>query len=78
MIWQDIVIMVGNLVMSSALLPSIRSKYRKPARLTCILSMVGIICFSLAFFTLGLWLSFSAVTASGILWLILLLQRRIN
>lgn len=76
--WQDIVIMVGNIVMSSALLPSIKSTHRKPARLTCILSMVGIICFSLAFFTLGLWLSFSAVAASGILWLILLLQRRVH
>ncbi len=74
--WQDIVIMVGNIVMSSALIPSIKSKTRKPAKWTCILSMIGIICFCVAFFSFGLWLSFSAVAASGILWLILLLQRR--
>lgn len=75
MIWQDILIMVGCFVLGFALLPSILSK-EKPARSTCLMSFIILASFSVAFATLGLWLSLVAEVFVTVMWLVLLIQRR--
>jgi biotin transporter BioY len=75
MTWQDVVICIGCFGFALALIPSIRGKH-KPARSSCLLTMVLLAMIAVCFATLCLWLSFSAEIASFIAWGILLFQRR--
>ncbi len=75
MFWQDVLIMVGCWILGFALIPSILSK-GKPARSTCFMSSLILISFTIAFATLGLWLSTVAEAFVAIMWVILLFQRR--
>lgn len=75
MIWQDIVIMVACFSFSLALIPSIRGNY-KPARLTCLATVIGLTATAVCFGTLGLYLALSSEITSIVAWGILLFQRR--
>lgn len=73
--WQDIVIMVGCFGFALALIPSIIGK-QKPARSSCLITMVLLAMISISFATLHFWLSFSAEMVALIAWSILFFQRR--
>lgn len=57
----------------AALLPSIFSDMKPPAKTSALTALV-VASFAIAFFSLKLWLSFSAEVASCISWLILCAQ----
>lgn len=73
MMWQDIVLMLGNFVIAAALLPTVVNKH-KPAPLTSALDGAMLAVFAVVFATLGLWLSAIAVSVSAALWFVLLVQ----
>ena len=75
MIWQDIVIMVACFGFAVALIPSIVGKY-KPAKSSCLLTIVLLAAIAISFATLNLWLSFWAEITAIIAWGILLFQKR--
>lgn len=73
--WQDLVICLGCFGFALALVPSIRGK-QKPARSSCLITMVLLAMIATSFITLHLWASFFAELASFAAWSILLFQRR--
>lgn len=73
--WQDIIIMIACFGGSLALVPSIRGK-NKPAKSSCVLTIIILVAIAVCFATLNLWLSLLATMSSIIAWAILLLQRR--
>jgi len=75
MIWQDATIMAACFGMAFAMIPSIRGKH-KPAKSSCIITIMLLIAIAISFATLGLWLSFCSEIAIITAWVILLFQRR--
>lgn len=75
LIWQDIVIMIACFGFALALIPSIRSK-QKPARSSCLLTIVLLTAIAVCFATLELWLSFASEITAIVAWGILLFQGR--
>ena len=77
MIWQDVVLAIGQTLFAIALIPALRSK-QKPPKSTSALTGVTLLVFAVTFATLDLW--WGAVTAAvcGGLWLILFCQRKID
>ncbi len=73
MLWQDLVLMVGNFVIVIALIPTVLGKH-KPEPLTSFLDGVVLTAFAIVFFSLGLYCGAIAVSISGLLWFILLVQ----
>ena len=73
MIWQDVVIGVGNWIFVLALIPSIISN-KKPAIATSLITAVVVTVFSYCFFTLELYHSMISSIAVGVSWWILFLQ----
>jgi len=76
MIWQDVVIMVACFGFALALIPSIRGRH-KPARLTCFLTIIGLVGIAVSFATLQLWLAFASEVTAITAWGILLFQKRL-
>lgn len=68
MIWQDIVIAVGSVCFSIALLPMLRQVADRPPVFTAALTAFWLYVYVLAFGTLGLW--YSAITGgvNAVLW----------
>ena len=77
MIWQDWVISMVGWSFSLALLPSVLYK-AKPARLSCVLTGVGLLILAFTMATLELWMSCASNILCGSLWLVLLFQRRVT
>ena len=77
MIWQDVVIMVACFGFAVALIPSIKGK-QKPARLSCLITIILLIGIAVSFATLGLWLSFASEITAIVAWGILLFQKRVK
>ena len=75
MIWQDVVIMAACFGFAIALIPSIKGK-QKPARSSCLLTILLLTAIAICFGTLALWLSLAAELTSIAAWAILLFQRR--
>ena len=75
MLWQDVVIMAACFGFAIALIPSIISK-GKPARSSCLLTVILLTAIAVSFATLHLWLSFWAEITAIIAWGILLFQKR--
>ena len=75
MIWQDIVIMISVFGFAIALIPSIKGK-QKPAKSSCVLTVILLSATAVSFATLNLWLSFISEISSIIAWGILLFQKR--
>lgn len=75
MIWQDIVLMVGGLGFSIALIPTVRGK-AKPAKSTCLATGSILAAFAVVYSTLGLWLAFGGTAATTTIWFVLLVQQR--
>jgi len=79
MIWQDTVISIANIISSVSLIFQVYSGYKEkvgPIKFqTSIPVFMSLFAISYAFWTLGLYLSAAVTTFSGILWLILFIQR---
>ena len=79
MVWQDIVIMVANLLFVVSLLNQIIYGFKyKSCNITLLtsgLTIMGLFSMAIAFFTLGLYLSTFAGVISVILWLFIFIQR---
>ena len=73
--WPDIVIMVACFGFAVALTPSIVGK-NKPAKSSCLLTVVLLTAIAVSLATLGLWLSFWSEITAIIAWGILLFQKR--
>jgi len=73
--WQDIVIMIACFGFAVALIPSIRGK-QKPAKSSCLITIILLSAIAVCFGTLKLWLSLAAEITSIIAWSILLFQKR--
>ena len=77
MIWQDIIIMIACFGFALALIPSIIGK-GKPAKSSCLITIVLLTAIAVSFATLNLWLSFWSEITAIIAWGILLFQRRVG
>ncbi len=73
--WQDIVLAVGSLVFSIALIPSLRSK-DKPAFATSVVTFLVLITFAITYMTLSFWFSTVAIAINALTWLVLAIQKR--
>lgn len=71
--WQDIIISLGQWVMTAALLPSIFSE-RKPAISSSLLTGTVIVAFGVAYASLGLVSSVLSSVACALAWFILAYQ----
>lgn len=74
MIWQDIVLSVGQLVFILALLPSFLSK-DKPALMTSFITGTILCVFAFTFSTLSLWASAISTGCVSLAWFILAFQK---
>jgi len=73
-VWQDIVLALGNLVFAVALLPSIFSR-DKPALTTSLLTASMLTIFVATFSSLDLWLSALGVSVGAVGWWVLFVQK---
>lgn len=75
MIWQDYVIMTCLAGFAVALVPSIVGK-NKPAKVTCLMTVLLGTIIAVCFGTLGLWLSMTVESLMIAAWFVLLVQKR--
>jgi len=74
MIWQDLVISIGQFGFAIAMIPSITSK-QKPALFSSLFTAIGLTVFGVCFLTLELWLSVIGVWSAALMWWILVIQK---
>ena len=74
--WQDIILGVGGFGFAFGLLPSIFSKDRKPAKLSCLITGCILLAFCVVYASLGLWLGFIATGTTAAMWFMLMFQWR--
>lgn len=72
--WQDIILTIGSLVFLVALIPSITSK-DKPALMTSLMTGLVLFVFAMTYITLDLWFSAVTTALTGMLWLVLAVQK---
>lgn len=72
--WQDIVLSIGSLILAAALLPSVLHK-DKPALSTSLMTGSVLLVFTVTYSSLGLWYATATTFLTGLLWLILALQK---
>jgi len=77
--WQDIIIMICNLIFSISLLPQIYLGFKQRKgfinHATTIPTFLGVFVISLAYFSLNLYFSSAMAFLSGVMWFTLFLQR---
>ncbi len=72
--WQDILIAVGSVLFTIALIPAILSPLKKPPISTSLLTGSVLWSYVLAFGSLGLWYSAFTTVATASCWTILFFQ----
>jgi len=65
--WQDIVLTVGSIILLLALFPSLLSK-QKPAITTSLLTGAVLLVYAIVYASLSLWFSVLATSITGLLW----------
>jgi hypothetical protein len=76
MIWQDVVIGVGQFLFAVALVPSIMNTYDKPAKPTCSMTAAVLLVFSSTYATLSMWAAASSCLICAAGWSVLWFQKR--
>jgi uncharacterized membrane protein YjdF len=71
--WQDIIIAIGSLVFSIALLPSVFSKH-KPALWTSVITGIVLFILALTYASLRFWYATTITALTASLWLVLAAQ----
>ncbi len=74
--WQDLVLTVGQLIFSIALLPSVFSK-NKPSKWTSFMTSIVLGTFGFTFFSLGMMYATAVAILNACIWGILYVQKRI-
>lgn len=74
MIWQDIVITAGTLILSVALIPTVLGK-QKPPLLSSLPIAIVLATFAVSFTTLGMVASGAGAALQSLTWVILVVQR---
>ena len=78
MVWQDIILLIGNILLGYALIPQVIKgfKEKKPhiAIQTGTITTIALLIITIIYFSLNLILSGIMVSISTILWAILLIQ----
>jgi hypothetical protein len=72
--WQDIVLAIGSILFSIALIPSIISK-EKPAVWTSITTALVLLTFAFVYASLKLWYAMFTITINALFWVILAVQK---
>jgi hypothetical protein len=70
-IWQDAVISITVLIFALTIIPMIKARTVVPLW-TAVPMVVGAIALTIAYITLGLWLSVAVEAASAVLWAVVL------
>ena len=75
LILEDLIFMIGGFLFTIALIPTVKSKKDKPAKLTS--SMTGgiLLVFCLCYARLDLWLAFIATFLTAITWFVIFAQK---
>ncbi len=74
MIWQDVVLFIGQWFFALALIPALRAK-SKPPLATSIPTGSILLVFAGTYASLGLWSGAVAASVVGVLWLVLAVQK---
>ena len=74
MIWQDIVLSIGQWVFAIALLPSVFGK-DKPALVSSLITGSVLTVFAFTFATLSLWISAISTVLVSLIWFVLAGQK---
>lgn len=74
MLWQDFVLIIGQIILAVALLPSVFGK-DKPVLSTSLMSGTVVTIIAFTFVTLSLWLTAVGTALIAILWFILAYQK---
>ena len=72
--WQDIILMIGNMLFFIALLPSIFTEH-KPSKWTSLLTAATLTVFTCTYFTLDLVYATSTVGLTALAWWTLFFQK---
>jgi len=73
MIWQDLVISIGVIIMIVAMFPSVCG-HNKPAKETSLITAIVLTSYIVCFATLGLWFSCFTEAILTIMWYALFIQ----
>jgi hypothetical protein len=71
--WQDLLLAIGSISFSVALVPTLRSD-SKPALSTCVVTAVWLAVFTIVYATLSLWLAAVTSAVSAAMWFVLAAQ----
>jgi len=72
--WQDVVLAGATAAFIIALMPTVLSRTDKPALPTSVLTTVILFVVTVAYVTLGLWLTSAFTAFEGVLWAVITLQ----
>jgi len=72
--WQDLLLTVGGLILTIALIPTIRAK-EKPQLSTSAITATVLYSFGIVYASLGLWLAFVSIMFNASLWAMLFVQK---
>ena len=82
MVWQDIVIMVVNLVLSLSLLPQLYHEFKEKkgtiTAATSVPTFLGLYTLSFTYYTLSLYFGAITTALTGTLWLMFFMQSAIH
>ncbi len=74
LIWQDAVLMIGNIFFLIALVPSVLGE-NKPSKWTSLITATTLTTFAVVYFTLSLSYATIATTLSALAWRVLCIQK---
>lgn len=72
--WQDLVITIGQIIFSIALIPMVISK-DKPALVSSLVTGTVLIIYALTYITIQFWFGSLMTTITGAIWLLLAYQK---
>ena len=72
--WQDLVITIGQIIFSIALIPIVLSK-DKPALVSSLVTGIVLCVYALTYITIQFWFGALMTTITGAIWLLLAYQK---
>lgn len=72
--WQDLILTIGSIIFTLALIPSVMSK-DKPALSSSLLTGAVLLVFAGVYASLALWFSMVTTVITGLVWLLLAYQK---
>ena len=75
LVWQDLVLMIGGFLFTVALIPTLKSKKDKPAKLTSFMTGTLLLIFAITYLSLELSLAFITTLSTAIMWFVIFTQK---